>query len=241
MHCRTVDERAPALKARSGPTGAMQTCSSGDCARPCAKGLPPLSAIRTHLKLEVLGVSVLALGLQHCLDAGRAEKGQRWRQQQRGWKWDSNKCNCGHHREWARKQCDVCVARQEEMSRKGCISRAADRWACTNGGGAPAANCKDKTGQNIILSNSFCFLRMVAILFTDMYTVCMSTKRYYGLVCRTPYPGGGGWGCQRVGGWVKCLFQWFFGRHGSPHPPPGGGGGGIFLGAEFASLGTQGH
>ena len=58
------------------------------------------------------------------------------------------------------------------------------------------------------------------------------------LVFWTLYPGG--W----VGGWVKGLFQWFL-RGMDPPPPrvvtPPQGGGGIFLGAGFASLGTQGQ
>ena len=51
-----------------------------------------------------------------------------------------------------------------------------------------------------------------------------------------PRRGGGG---QRVGGWVKGLFQWFLG--GMDPPPPFRGGGGIFLGGGCASLGAQGH
>ena len=63
--------------------------------------------------------------------------------------------------------------------------------------------------------------------------------------------GVGGWVGQRLGGWVKGWvggskagwvgqrpFSVVFERHG---PPPPGGGGGIFLGAGFASLGTQGQ
>ena len=42
-----------------------------------------------------------------------------------------------------------------------------------------------------------------------------------------------GEGGQRVGGWVKGLFQWFLG---GMDPLPGGGGG-IFSGAGCASLG----
>ena len=67
----------------------------------------------------------------------------------------------------------------------------------------------------------------------DIATPTKGLASGFCLMCGTPYPGGGGGG-QRVGGWVKGLFQWFLG--GTPR-----GGGGIFLGAGCASLGTQGH